>query len=111
MPFANVSLLIKPSDRRAFRRIPGIEMPWLSARTHSSGLTLLDISEGGALIETPTRWKPGDREAIKLHGESSIPVAGYVLRVEVARIPPNLCFRSAVRFNEPIVLANLIPGQ
>jgi hypothetical protein len=68
---------------------------------------LLDISDGGALIEAPTLWKPGEREVFVLRGDNAVKVAGRVLRVEVTRLAPSICYRSAVQFGTPVTLSSL----
>jgi hypothetical protein len=96
------------SDRREFRRIPGSALSWLTAFTaRSPVLELLDVSDGGALIETPTRWQPGEREVFVLQGNRSVRVAAWVLRAEVTRLSPTLLYRSAIRFAAPLPLSSL----
>jgi hypothetical protein len=93
------------SDRRAYPRIPGSALPWLTAfSTRTPALDLLDISSGGALITTPTRLTPGDREVFVLQGEKLVKVVGWVVRAEVTRLTPSLSFTSAIRFAEPVPL-------
>jgi hypothetical protein len=69
-------------------------------------LQLLDISDGGALIETPMRCRPGQREVLILRGNSAIKVAGWVVRAEIARLAPCM-YRSAVRFGAPVAIGSL----
>ena len=96
------------SDRRAFRRIPGSELPGLTASTaRCPSVQLLDISDGGALIEAPTLWKPGEREVFVLRGDNAVKIAGRVLRVEVTRLAPFMRYRSAVKFGTPLTLSAL----
>jgi hypothetical protein len=103
-------LELTPSDRRAFPRIPGSAVPGLTALTaRSPELYLLDISDGGALIETPARLKPGEREVFLLQGDSSIRIAGKVLRAEVTRLTPwSVHYRSAIQFAAPVALHTLV---
>jgi PilZ domain-containing protein len=98
-----------PPDRRASLRLPGSAVPWLTALSaRSAELKLLDISDGGALIETPTRWKPGDRESFLLQGDGSVRIAGRVLRAEVTRLTPGVHYRSAIQFAAPVSLRALL---
>jgi len=99
---------ISSADRRAFPRFPGSAIPGLVAVTGRSALNLLDISDGGALIETPTYSKPGERESFFLQGDSSVRVAGHVLRAEVTRLKPCVHYRSAIQFLEPVPVRALI---
>ena len=94
------------SDRRAFPRIPGSALPWLKISTTRSPLVeVLDISEGGALIETPTLVKPGEREILLLKGKTSIRVLGCAERVDITRLVPALSYRMAIRFTTPVPLS------
>src|SRR4051812_49002660 len=96
------------TDRRAHPRIPGSSLPWLTAFTaRAPSLDLLDISSGGALISTPTRCKPGERELFVLRGETLVKVVGWVIRSEVTRLQPSLAFRSAIKFASPVSLGTL----
>lgn len=95
-------------DRRSFPRIPGSELPWLTAMTaRSPSVDVLNISDSGALIETPTRLKPGEREVFLLHGTTAIRIAGWVVRAEITRIRPSVSYRSAIRFAAPVILSTL----
>ncbi len=96
------------SDRRAFLRIPGPELPWLTACTARSSIAaILDISDAGALIETPIRVKPGEREVVLLSGRDTIKVVGWAERVEITRLAPSLSYRTAFRFAAPVALGGL----
>jgi hypothetical protein len=96
------------SDRRASRRIPGSALPWLTAFTaRAPALDLLDISSGGALIASPTRLQPGEREVLTLQGEQLVKVVGWVVRAEVTQLKPMLSFTSAIRFATPVSLTTL----
>jgi PilZ domain len=96
------------ADRRAFQRLPKSAIPGLTALSpRSPSLNLVDISEGGLLIETPNQWKPGEHEPFLLQGGSSVMVAGCVLRVEVVSLTPSLSYRSAIQFISPVALSAL----
>lgn len=85
-------------------------VPWLKAIvTYSTqDLTLVDISDGGALIETERRIKPGEREPLVLSGHQDLKVVAHVLRVEIVRLAPNMLHRSAIQFLQPINVASLL---
>lgn len=70
-------------------------------------MQLLDISDGGALIETPMRCRPGEREVLFLRGNSAIKVTCWIVRAEIARLAPSMSYRSAVRFLAPVALGSL----
>jgi hypothetical protein len=96
------------SNRRAFPRIPGSQVPWLSAFTgRCPVLRVLDISDGGALIESATRWSPGERGVFVLRGSSAVKVAGWIVRAEIAQLLPCMAYRTAVRFGAPITISSL----
>lgn len=96
------------SNRRAFPRIPGSQVPWLSAFTgRCPVLRLVDISDGGALIESATRWSPGERGVFLLRGSSAVKVAGWIVRAEIAQLIPCMAYRTAVRFGAPITISSL----
>jgi len=101
-----MSIGSKIRDRRAHRRIRGSKVPRLTATTLYSPqpLNLIDVSNGGALIESGRRLIPGERESIAFGGVQAIKVAGKVLRVEVVRLHPRLVYRSAIQFVRPILL-------
>lgn len=105
----DTEIVFRESDRRIFPRLPGSLIPWLKATTPYSPqpLALVDISNGGALIETERRLKPGEREPLVLRGDQDIKVAAQVLRVEIVQLQPTLAYRSAVRFLRPISLEAL----
>jgi len=93
------------SERRSFPRIPGSALSWLRAGTARSGdVDVLDISETGVLIETPTRVKPGERELVLLKASTAIKVVGWTERVEITRLIPSVSYRTAIRFGKPVAL-------
>ncbi len=93
------------SDRRAFRRFRASEVPTLTVSTGRSPVAdILDISQGGILLETSARLTPADREMVVLHGCATTKVVGRVQRVEITRLNPSLVYRAAVRFARPIFL-------
>jgi hypothetical protein len=73
----------------------------------STSVNVVDISDGGLLIETRIRLAPGQRETLVLDGYASIKLAGWVERVEITRLFPSVTYRTAIRFGAPIVVADL----
>ena len=98
-----------PADRRAFPRVSVSRAPWLTASTLYSPrpVDLLDISNGGALIESDKRLKPGERESFVLCGLGEVKVAAKVLRVQVIQLQPKVAYRSAIQFIRPISINTL----
>src|SRR5687768_4564099 len=68
-----IALAPKASDRRAHARRPVHELPWLQRvrLTGSVGVDarLIDLSEGGALLEIDTPLRPGVQMRLELVGE------------------------------------------
>jgi hypothetical protein len=96
------------TDRRAFSRIPGSDLPWLRAWTVRSAVArVLDISDAGALIETPIRLNPGEREVVLLGGRHTIRIVGLAQRVEITRLAPFVSYRAAIRFATQVALGAL----
>ena len=96
-------------ERRAFRRIAGSSIPWLTAASaRAEAVHLLDISVGGALIETPASLRPGERDSFVLRGDNTVRVAAEIIRAEVTRLSPSVSYRSAIRFAAPVQLDALI---
>jgi hypothetical protein len=96
-------------ERRASRRIAGSSIPWLTAASaRVEQVHLLDISDGGALIETPASLRPGERDSFILRGDNTVRVGAEIIRAEVTRISPSVSYRSAIRFSAPVQLGALI---
>ena len=107
-----MSIESKIRDRRAFRRFHASKIPGLTATTLYSPqpLSIIDVSNGGALIETGNRLMPGERESLAFSGSHTVKVAGKVLRVELVRLHPHVVYRSAIQFVRPITLKIADPG-
>ncbi len=100
------------ADRRIFARIAGSAFPSLSALTaRSTNVAVIDISDGGLLIETPVRVTPGEREMVVLDANATIKKAGWIERVELIRLIPSLSYRTAIRFFAPIDVLALTRSQ
>lgn len=105
-----IAIVPKPSDRRAHARRAAHELLWLQAIRLSGCAAgearLIDISEGGALLEFYTPMRPGMRLRLDLVGENvdaRVPlelVRCYVSRLEGA----STIYRGACSFTNPIVL-------
>jgi hypothetical protein len=96
------------NDRRAYRRIGGSAIPWLSAWiARTAEARILDISDGGMLLDMPKRVRPGQREAVLLRGTATLKVVGWAERVEITRLRPDLSYRTALRFSTPVIVRAL----
>lgn len=92
------------TDRRRSLRWPAREVQWAAARLRPGrDVALVDIGEGGALIETPARLFPGTRVVLQLVAPGgAVAVRGRVVRCEVAALDParGVRYRGAVSFDE-----------
>ena len=61
---------------------------------------IVDVSAGGALIETPHRLLPGRTVELQVEGrDRHAIVRGCVVRCSVVRVrPASVCYRGAIRF-------------
>lgn len=94
------------TERRRDRRRCGVEDHGvLSARiVPGHQARLVDISSGGALVDTPLRLLPGTNVEVRLATRhQQIDVRGQVVRCAVTRVRP-LVYRGAVRFDRRLPL-------
>ena len=105
-----IAMAPKPSDRRAYARRAAHELQWLQ-RIRLSGCAagearLIDLSEGGALLEFYTPMRPGMRLRLDLIGENvDERVALELVRCYVSRLEgASTIYRGACSFTSPIVL-------
>ena len=94
-------------DRRRTVRRKRTELAWFRGLRLRPGLdaALVDLSAGGALVETPSRLRPGGRAALRLTGVTgSWSVSGQVLRSWVAALEPErgVVYRGALVFDEAL---------
>jgi hypothetical protein len=101
-----------PQERRAYARRAAAELAWLRAARlrHGPGVALVDLSEGGALLDAEVPLKPGARMVLELEGEGgNLKVPLSVLRAHVARLQGELMiYRGACAFIAPVDLAVLL---
>ena len=98
-----------PDRRRAIRRTRA-ELSWLRELGLRPGLdvALVDLSAGGALVETRTLLRPGARTVLRLTGAAgSWTVSGSVSRSWVAAVEREhgVMYRGALVFDEALDLA------
>jgi hypothetical protein len=94
-------------DRRQHERLAPEELTWLRAARLGGGIrvSILDLSQGGALIETSTRLEPGAIVALTLVNEQGTQTASLkILRCELASIKHGPVYRGAGRFEHPLVI-------
>ena len=96
---------VKPGERRCEpRRHTLAEHGVTSARIRPGhNARVVDVSAGGALVETPCRLLPGTSVEIRLATERQhVTVRGEVVRCAVSRLRP-LVYRGAIRFDRRMV--------
>lgn len=98
-------------DRRSSARFPRSMLTWLEVARLKFGsqVGVVDLSAGGALIESSMPLKPGAIHSLELAGGSKPVVAKFgVLRSKVAAVTPEkIVYRTACVFTEPLDLAEL----
>jgi hypothetical protein len=100
------------SDRRAHPRLsPGDLRGFQTARIKNGPrVTLIDLSVGGALLESDNRLCPGAVLALELTGSSQIVVPLRVVRSQIASLREGALYRGACAFKRPLELPGLL-GQ
>jgi hypothetical protein len=68
---------------------------------------VLDLSCGGALLESATRMLPGARAELQLIGDSRFVVRGRIVRCGVIRLEP-LAYRGAIAFDDLLPLSSTV---
>jgi hypothetical protein len=94
-------------DRRLHERLAPDELPWLRSARLGAGIrvSILDLSAGGALIETSTRLELGVVVALTLVNEQGTQTASLrILRCTLASIKHGPVYRGAGKFEEPLVI-------
>lgn len=92
------------TERRRSPRRSATELPWNAARLRPGrDVALVNLGEGGALVEAGTRLLPGARVVLQLLGpEGALALRGRVVRCEVTALDParGVRYRGAVSFEE-----------
>ena len=93
----------KSSNRRGARRLEAFEEHGIVSASVRPGhrARLLDVSSGGALIETSHRLLPGTSVELQVAtGTDRARIRGQVLRCAVVRLRPTwVCYRGAIAFD------------
>ena len=98
------------ADRRQYRRFTARELPgFRSARIRSGpDVELVDVSAGGALLETNARLQPESEALLELFGSARKTVVPFrVLRCQIAAIDGSPKYLGACVFKEPLDLDEL----
>lgn len=99
-------------DRRAYQRLRDGELEWIrSARLGGKGVSLVDLSAGGALIDAPVPLRPDSLLTLQLSGRGvDTAVEFRVLRCQVGAIgAAGPTYRAACEFTRLIDLPGVQP--
>jgi len=94
------------SERRRNRRHARPEQWIVSARIRPGhDVSVVDVSAGGALVESERRLLPGSTVELHLRcARRSEIVRGHIVRCAVARLRANaICFRGAIAFDHNLL--------
>lgn len=92
---------LDPSDRRVHPRLTLSELDWLNTVRLKYGpvVSLIDLSTGGAQIETSSRLQPGAVVVVQISGpDGEVAMPSNVLRCHVSQVTPYPMYRSALAF-------------
>jgi hypothetical protein len=96
------------ADRRVHRRHPASDVSWLRTLRLKQGpeVKLVDISAGGALIDTRVQLKPGSEVTLQLtSGGQVVELLSEVIRCRLEAIDGSRAlYRGACEFDRPIAL-------
>jgi hypothetical protein len=107
--------LLNPSNRRAHERLTVSALSWLTRvrLKYGPAVTLIDLSSGGAQIETTSpRIQPGRTVVVEIGGcDSEFALPSLVLRCHVSGIAPHTVYRGALQFKRPLNLPHSEGGR
>jgi hypothetical protein len=98
------------SDRRQYRRFTASELPGLRSARIKFGpnVALVDVSAGGALLETDARLQPDSEALLELVGSAGEAVVPFrVVRCQVAGLDGSPRYLGACAFTQPLDLDEL----
>jgi PilZ domain len=99
------------AERRAHVRLAAAELEWLRQVRLKNGppVKLVDLSRGGALIDSRVQMRPGSTMTLEISGQASlIELASEVLRCQLAQIGGGpAIYRGACMFTEPLEIEEI----
>ena len=99
--------VVSAHNRRAHRRLPAAELPWLQVARIKDGpqVRLVDLSAGGVLLEADARLYRDSGGRLELIGDRREVACSFrVLRWEPSAWDPGTLYRGACAFTEPFDL-------
>jgi hypothetical protein len=98
-----------PADRRAHPRIPSVQLPDTCIRIpHRSGVSLVDLSPGGALLALPFRMHPQSRLTLEINTAAErLAVPFQFLRCYVAELNGGVRYHAAGAFEDTLNLPGM----
>lgn len=104
------------ADRREHARLTGAELEWLRDVRLKSGpsVQLIDLSQGGALIDSRVHMRPGSTITLAITAPgSSIEVSSRILRCHLSQIGGGgaAIYRGACMFTEPLLIDQIRRGD
>lgn len=95
--------LTTPVERRGVARVAPEAMSWpRAARLRpDQDILIVNLSSGGALVESPTSLKPGARADLQRPGAERTIVRGRIARCRVIGLEP-MQYEAAILFEQPL---------
>jgi hypothetical protein len=100
----------KGIDRRVHQRIRAADLKWLrgSRVKNAHDVTLIDLSAGGALLDSDVQLRPGALITLEIVGAGTIEVRSEVLRCRIAALRDAAAvYRGALIFKTPFDLSKM----
>jgi len=102
----------KKDNRRNHQRVPGTSLDWVQVARVKYGpeVSIVDLSQGGVLVESNRPLKPGSKQALEIAGpDKTIVVPFGVLRSKISSLgPKGAVYRAACAFNRLLDLPELM---
>ena len=99
------------ADRRAHARLTGAELEWLREIRLKSGpsVKLVDLSRGGALLDSRVQMRPGSVITLEITApSSSVEMSSRILRCHLSQIGGGAAiYRGACMFTEPLLIEDI----
>ena len=99
-------------ERRCAPRLQPEYTPWreLAILRPGQDVHVVNLSSGGALVESGSRMAPGTRTELQLFGVPKRSLRGRIDRCQVTRLEP-VCYQGAIVFDEWLEIgAPVAPG-